>query len=142
MNVDLPPEIEDREPVIQRLIEFLRRCAPGKRQTITVEPFKAERSSSQNKALFGHAYKTLQEETGADKDDLHRDFCIKFFGLKVQDVLGFEHRRPIRTTTHDEDGKRDVISVEEFSKFYSMVERLADEFGIWIPPPNPRWFME
>lgn len=117
-------------------------CYPGKEVEVTVDTVRQERSTRQNKALFGHAYKVICDETGADKDDLHRDFCIKHFGLKEQQVLCFEQRRPRRTTTHDENGKRDVISVEEFSCFYAMVERLAAEFGVYILAPDPRWFLD
>ena len=134
------PEI-DREAEANRVREYLLICLPGKRLEVTIEADKPERSSKQNRALFGHAYRVIREQTGADKDDLHRDFCIAFFGLKLQTVLSFEHRQPLRTTTHNEHGKRDVIDAEEFSKFYGEVERKAAEFGIYIPAPDPRWFL-
>jgi hypothetical protein len=139
---DIALPATDRGADVERLATFLLACFPGKPLTVTVEPWKKERSSQQNKALFGHAYRVIRNETGADKDDLHRDFCIKFFGLKEQKVLCFERRQPVRTTTHDENGKRDVLPSHTFSEFYAMVEQCAAEFGIFIPAPNPRWFLD
>lgn len=132
---------DDREAAIQEVARFLAACFPGKKLALTVEAWKQERSSRQNRALFGHAYRVICEETGADKDELHRDFCIAFFGLRVQKCMDFEHRMPLRTTTHDENGERDVIGMDEFRVFYADVERKASEFGIFIPAPDPRWFL-
>jgi len=138
---DIAIPAEDRGAAVAQLTRFLMSCHPGKPLTVTVETWKRERSNQQNRALFGHAYEVIRQATGCDKDDLHRDFCIAAFGAKVQQVLDFEQRQPLRTTTHDENGKRDVLTAQRFSEFYAMVEQRAAEFGIFIPSPDPRWFL-
>lgn len=142
MNVDIPIPAEGREQSVIELGRFVLACLPGKPLTVTVSPVKNERSSKQNKALFGHAYECIRRAYGCDKEDLHNDFCIAFFGQRVQSVFDWNTRKPIRTTTHDADGNRDVISAELFSQFYAEVERKGAEFGLFIPSPDPRWFLD
>jgi hypothetical protein len=40
---------------------------------------------------------------------------------------------PVRSTTRDEDGKRNVIDKETFAKFVDMVDRVAAQAGVFIP---------
>lgn len=119
----------NRTDAIAALGRFLFACHPGKALAVSVEVEKAERSDRQNKALFGHAYKVIAAEVGlsgkAELDKLHADFCCRFFGERRVSVLGKVHIYPVRTTTTDEAGKRDVISAAEFSAFYADVERIA-----------------
>ena len=143
---DITIPAENRTSAIEALSRYLFSCHRGKALTVSVEVEKAERSDRQNRALFGHAYKVIAAEVGlsgkAELDKLHADFCCRYFGERTRNVLGRTHRYPIRTTTTDEHGKRDVISAAEFSKFYADVERIAAECGIFIPAPNPYWFQE
>jgi hypothetical protein len=142
--VSIPPT--NRTNAIEALSRFLHSCHPGKPLTVMVEREKAERSSQQNKALFGHAYKVIAAETGLSGRDelekLHRDMCCRYFGERTLTVLGRTYRQPLRTTTTDENGNKDVLGVVEFSAFYGYVERLAAECGIFIAAPDPRWFLE
>jgi hypothetical protein len=135
----------NREAVAESIRKYILACMPGKVLSVTVEEFKKERSSQQNRALFGHAYKTIAAATGlSGKDELnglHEDFCKAFFGTKTITVLGSRRVVPVRTTTRNEEGKPDTISAAEFSQFYADVERKAAEFGIYIPSPDPRWFL-
>jgi len=137
---------ENRQPAIDALGRFLLAFSPGKELSVEVELVKAERSSRQNKALFGHAYKVIGQAVGLsgrkELEGLHEDFCKAFYGKRTVSVLGELQSLPVRTTTTDENGKRDVISAAEFSQFYADVERKAAEFGIFIPAPNPRWFLD
>jgi hypothetical protein len=143
-SLTLPPE--GREADVARLQAFLLAAYPGKEVEVSWEPVKSERSSRQNKALFGHAYRVIAKETGlsgkSDLARLHRDFCRAYFGERAVSVLGRVEVVPLRTTTTDENGNRDVINSGEFSAFYADVERKAAEFGIYIPPPDPRWFLD
>lgn len=144
MAVTLPEANRERE--IARLSAFLLAAFPGKRVTVEWEVEKRERSSKQNKALFGHAYKVIGQSVGLsgrkDLERLHSDFCRAYFGEVAVTILGRAEIVPRRTTTTDENGKRDVISGAEFSAFYADVERKAAEFDIYIPAPDPRWFLD
>jgi len=143
---DLSIPADNRTDAIATLGRFLFACHPGKALTVSVEVEKAERSSQQNKALRGHAYKVIAAEVGLSGHDelakLHRDMCCRYFGEKRINVMGQVYRQPIRTTTTDENGDRDVLSGAEFHKFYDYVERIAAECGIFIPAPDPYWFRE
>lgn len=136
----------DRGPALARAARLIEAAHPGKPLLLSVEIDKPERSTKQNRALFGHAYKHIGAEVGLsgrkELDKLHTDFCCRFYGERIVEVVGSKYRLPVRTTTTDENGKRDVINVGEFSAFYGDVERIAAECGIFIPAPDPLWFVE
>lgn len=106
---------------------------------VEVKPHKQTRSSDQNAALFGLAYKTIREQTGNDIAELHQWACGEFFGWTEYEVMGQRKKRPMRTTTTDEAGKRKVMSKTEFAEFFGFVQMKAAEFGIFIPDPDPNW---
>jgi len=137
---------KDRGPALERACRLIEAAYPGKSLVLTVEVEVKERSDRQNKALFGHAYKVIAANVGLsgrkELEKLHTDFCCRFYGERIVEALGAKYRLPVRTTTTDEAGKRDVINVGEFSAFYGDVERIAAECGIFIPAPDPRWFLD
>ncbi len=124
------------------LIGFLSALPTDKEFQVTIGGVKKERSDLQNRALWGCAYKTLRDATGNDPEDLHTYFCGEFFSWVEYDVMGQKRRRPFRTTTRDENGKRDVISTLQLSDFYQFVQiRSAETVGVYIPDPDPTWFL-
>lgn len=128
---------------LDRLFAFL--SALGKQQDfqVTFGSIKKPRSDLQNKALFGVAYKTLHEETGNDPEDLHCYFCGEFFGWQQYEVMGQKRKRPVRSTTKNEQGERDVISTLELQHFYAFIQqRSAETVGVFIPDPDPLWWLE
>lgn len=123
------------------LFRFLSSLDVTKAWRITIGPVKKERSDLQNRALWGCAYRVLHEATGNDPEDLHTYFCGEFFSWVEYDVLGQKRKRPFRTTTRDEHGKRDVISTKDLSDFYAFVQRRAAEtVGVYVPDPDPNWW--
>ena len=106
---------------------------------VDVYPPKKPRSGDQNAALFGLAYKVIREETGNDVNDLHDYFCGEYFGWKETDVMGAVKKKPIRSTTRNEEGKKDVLGTIEMADFFSFVQQRAGEIGIYIPDPDPNW---
>lgn len=135
---EIPPQ--DRDTAIASLAAQLRRYLPGVRLEVRVRRKKRERSDLQNRALWGCAYKALQQQTGNDPDDLHIYFCGEFFGWKVVTVMGQARRVPVRTTTKDEDGHRDVIDKGLMADFYDALQRRAAMVGYDVPDPDPEWF--
>lgn len=126
---------------IARAIRFVHQLDPGKAHVIKVERWKRERSDLQNRALWGLAYKVLSDETGNEPEDLHEFFCKRFFGVEEYEVLGDVKTRPRRTTTTNEDGKRDVLPTDRFAEFFSFIQAFAArELSIMIPDPDPEWF--
>ena len=142
-TIRIPAEPADaRIAVIGRVTTFLIAAYPGKPIRVDVEQDKPERSSDQNAALFGLAYKTIRMETGNDVEELHQWACGEYFGWTEYEVMGQRKKRPVRTTTTDEHGKREVMGKLDFADFFSFVQRKAAEFGIFIPDPDPRWKLD
>ena len=119
---------------------FIDRLPLTKSWRIEIKELHKERSLEQNDAMFGVAYKIIMEASGlegdAEKRQLHRDFCGDFFGW-TDGPMG--HRRPLRTTTTNERGERDLIDTATMAQFYAFVQRKAAEFGIDVPDPDPIW---
>lgn len=110
---------------------------------VTIGKPKKERSDLQNRALWGCAYKTLRDATGNDPEDLHTYFCGEYFGWQEYDVMGATRKRPIRSTTKDSNGHRDVISTVHLSDFYAFIQqRAAETVGVYVPDPDPMWFLQ
>lgn len=127
----------DRQRIADNLRDFVMSAMPGKELRVEVKEYRKPRSDAQNHALFGVAYPVLEEATGYTKDELHEAFCRRFFGTVSLDVMGQSIIRPIRTTTTDENGKRDVIPRAQFSEFYAMVQQVGAEIGVYVPEPDP-----
>lgn len=132
---------ENKDRVLARLIRFVHAWPYDKHPlSIVCERFSMGRTSQQNRALFGLAYKIIRDETGHDVDELHKFFCEKYFGVVEYDFFGETRTRPMRTTTKDEDGKRNVLSWDRFSDFFEHIRTFAaSELEINIPDPDPDW---
>lgn len=134
------PKDEAREEPIDRLLQAVMALPKDKPWRITWEVYHEERSEKQNSALWGCAYDFLERETGNDPDDMHEYFCGEFFGWVEKAVFGKRKLRPRRTTTRDENGDRDVISILWFMEFYEFIQRrVATTQGLNVPDPDPHW---
>jgi len=131
-----------RKDVEAELVAFIRKLPLDKPYKIEVKRYVKERTSAQNRALFGVAYPPLSQETGFTPDELHDAFCRRYFGTVDTDLCGVLLVKPLRTTTKDENGKRDVVGTEVFSKFYDMVQQVGAEAGVFIPDPGPARFRD
>lgn len=107
---------------------------------ITITEMLKEYNDEQRGALWGVAYKILSDETGNDAEDLHLYFCGEYFGWKTAKVMGQSRKTPIRTTTRDHHGKRDVISTADLAAMYNFIQqRSSQTVGVYIPDPDPDW---
>lgn len=109
---------------------------------VECKPWKRTRSNEQNSLLFGVVYPPIAEAMGYEVDGdngIHAFMCGTFFGWvdrpvpktprNPEGVASF----PRRTTTRDENGKRDVLKADDFSKFLDTVGRIAAKAGVFIP---------
>lgn len=139
MNLERHIPAENRRDAVLSLARALMRFLPGKPLTVKAARRVKERTSPQNAALWGVAYPAIRADTGNDLDDIHIAMCGSYFGWVEYEVLGQRKRKPRRTTTTDENGKRDVLSTIHFSDFWDHVQRAAAEYGIDVPDPDPQW---
>lgn len=128
-----------RVGVLSSLVHFLKNLGQDEEWEVIVKKFKRSRSDAQNNALWGVAYEALKRETGNDPDDLHVFFCGEFFGWKTELVMGQPRKKPKRTTTKDEAGKRDVLPWDRFCEFYEFIQQRAAQVGVYVPDPDPNW---
>lgn len=135
-TITLPRVEQDRN--LTRVVAFLSALPKQKAWRVRIDELKGDRTDHQNNALFGVAYPPLVSATGYRPEEIHEVMCMKFFGKKVVEIGGETHEKPIRTTTTDSDGKRDVIDWDKFSTFYGMVQQVGAEMDppIWIPDPD------
>lgn len=105
---------------------------------IECKPWKKSRSNDQNAMLWA-MYAPIAEHMGYDPEDIHEWMCGRMWGWKDVPVPKTPRNPegqasvPIRTTTRDENGKRNVIDKATFSKFVDMVDRIAAQAGVYVP---------
>lgn len=130
----------ERGQVLANVHAFLDRLPARKSWRIEIKEARQTRTLSQNAALWAVAYPPLMDFMGergeAAKERLHEHFCGEFFGWATT-PLGM--RKPVRTTTRNEDGDEDTISTITMNEFYAEVQRIGAEFGVDIPEPDPMY---
>lgn len=105
---------------------------------VDCKKWRKSRSNDQNAMLWA-MYAPIAEHMGYDAEDVHEWMCGHFWGWKDIKVPKTPRNPeglasvPIRSTTRDEDGKRNVIDKATFSKFVEMVDRVAAQAGVFIP---------
>lgn len=131
-----------RERAVQRVSDYLLAALPGKELVVTVAARKKGRSHEANAYLFGVAYPPIAEAKGYSVADIHEFMCGTHFGWvdkpcpkTPRNPEGLESV-PFRSTTKDENGKRNVLSTTEFSDFVETVKRVAAHAGVYVPEPN------
>jgi hypothetical protein len=127
----------ERDQVRANVHAFIDRLSPNKSWRIEIKEARKERTNPQNAALWGVAYPKLTDATGYTPEELHHEFCGRFFGWDVVTIFGERRRRPRRTTTTNEQGEHDVLSTRDFAAFYEMVQQVGAEAGIDVPSPDP-----
>lgn len=127
-----------RANVEARLHSFVARLPAGQSWAVEIKPYSQSRTLKQNRALFGLAYDVLCEFAGyegaRERERLHEHMCGEFFGWRQDRLLGAV---PIRTTTTDATGARDVIDRKTMAEFYAFLQRKGAEIGCDIPDPDP-----
>ena len=113
---------------------------------ITIELYKNVRSLPQNRYLWGVANKLISEATGYELEEVHEYLCGTYFGWKDKKVPKTPRNPegidsvPVRTTTHDENGKRDVLKWDAFCEYVAFVQRFAAiKLHIVIPDPDKNY---
>lgn len=135
----------NREKALQLAHTVLASLDDSTAWQVIVEPVQVDRTIQQNRYLNGVAYKMIGDLTGYERDEIHEYFLGLFFGWRQKKVprkpsnpRGVESV-PIRTTTRNESGKRQLLSTEEFWKYVEFLQRFAAEkLHIVIPDPDSK----
>lgn len=136
--ITLPPK--DREPAIARVVEVLRLFQLGKPVNVKLTIARPERTPPQLRYLWGVVIPMLSEIGGYEREDVHEYLCGAYFGWKEKRLPGGRTEQvPIRTTTTDADGNRDVIDGEEFWQYVAFCQRVGARQGVVIPDPDPNY---
>ncbi|MHB8388270.1 MAG: NinB/YbcN family protein [Acidobacteriaceae bacterium] len=129
---------DHRALVLSNCQAFLCRLPSDKSWKIEIAQWHKPRSVQQNRATFGPLYDRLMEfcgyEGASEKEQLHRAMCMEFFGSKELPILG---QVPLRTTTTNAAGERDVIDTATMGRFIDFVQRKAASIGCDLPSPDP-----
>lgn len=139
----------ERKRAIELALRILEALPLERAWKIRCQVLRNERSDSQNSYLWGCPYQMICEHVGKEKfekEELHEWFCGQYFGWKDKRVPKTPRNPegyisvPRRTTTRNEDGKREVLPWNEFSDFWAAIQRFAaDKMGLIIPDPDPNY---
>ncbi len=130
---------QDRTELKVLVCQHIDSLPEDKPWIVRVEKLAREYTGLQRRALWGCAYKFVEKRTGYKKERFHKIMCGEFFGWDVDEDSGLT-LGPLRTTTRDEDGNRDIISTEVLAKMYDFIQDwVAERSGLQVPDPDPRW---
>ena len=136
--ITLPPK--DREGAIKRVAETLRFFQLGKPVNVKLSIARPERTPPQLRYLWGVVYPILADHGGYEREDVHEYLCGCHFGWREKRLPGGRVEQvPIRTTTVDADGSRDVIDGDEFWRYVEFCHRIGARAGVVIPDPDPEY---
>jgi len=134
----LPPK--DRDRAIERVVAFLQRFEVGRPVNVKVSIARPERTPPQLRYLWGVVYKMLAEHGGFEPDEVSEYMCGSYWGWREKRLPGGRTEQvPIRTTTVDEDGNKDVIDGEVFWRYVEFCQRVGARHGVVIPDPDPEY---
>lgn len=132
-----------RASILANCLAFLAQLPDSKSWVVEIRKYVKTRTLAQNAYLFGVGYPLLSEAKGYTVDEIHEWMCGTFFGWvdekcpKTPQNPNGLRSKPFRTTTRDENGKRDVIGREPFGRFVDTMQRIAAQAGVFIPDPEP-----
>jgi len=136
-TITLPPG-DRRADEVGRVVREALRFEPARPVNIRISIARPERTPKQCRYLNAVAYQLLADHAGYDKDDV-REYCLGlYFGWRHKQLPGGRTEQvPIRTTTTDEDGNRDVLEGEPFWRYVEWIQRFGARHGVVIPDPDP-----
>lgn len=107
------------------LLQFIEEHQ-GEKLVFEVRKYKRPRSLGMNAAHWAGVITPMAEFIGDSPEEVHRDLCGAYWGW-VDTAWG--GRKPRRTTTHNEQGEKDVLDWEAMSNFMQFCRVKAAEIG-------------
>lgn len=131
----------------QRVTTYLAGLSAAKAWEVIVRPFKRSRTSQQNRYERGVCCVLLAKAIGYEPEEIHEYLCGEYWGWKTKacpktpnNPLGIKDI-PVRTTTMNEAGERDVLNKQDYWDFVAFIQRFGAQYGITIPDPDPEWWL-
>lgn len=116
---------------VERYCDFLK--AQALPLEVSHKPWKPARRLESNAYLWAAVYRPLMQVAGHTEGDWHEWFCCRFFGaVPYIRIDGTEGEKPVRTTTKNEQGDRDVLKGQPFNDFLVYVESECAKYGVFI----------
>lgn len=134
-NFTLHPDVS-RVGVLANLTAFLHKLDASKAWRVTVKQYRRPRTLEANAYLFGVAYPAIVRALGHTDEDWHEFFCCQFFGTRKVRLGNAELNKPVRTTTTNQEGRRDVLDGKTFAAFVDFVRDQAAAGGVYVPGPG------
>lgn len=137
--------IFNRALVIPKIAACLAGLKAGKAYRIIIKEDTDDRTSQQNRYLNGVPYKLIGELTGFERDEVSEQMCALRWGWREKKVPRTPHNSsgirdvPVRTTTTDENGERDVLDTKDFWEYVEFLQRFGAKYGCYIPDPDPSY---
>jgi hypothetical protein len=129
----------------QRVATFLSGLDVKKSWELIVRPFRRTRSNQQSRYERGVACVLIANTIGYEPEEVHEYLLGTYFGWKqcacpktpsnpkgIKDV-------PIRTTTTNAEGNREVLEKRDFWDFVEFIQRFGSKHGVYIPDPDPEY---
>lgn len=135
----------NRDRVIPRIAAYLAGLPDKKAHRIIVKQEADDRTTQQNRYLNGVPYKLLGEHFGYERDEISEQMCGQRWGWRQKRVPKTPNNRrgirdvPMRTTTTDENGERDVLDTREFWEYVEFLQRFGAKYDVFIPDPDPSY---
>lgn len=146
--IHLPKEARELRSIrAQKIATFIGGLDPERAWEVLVRPFKRTRTNQQSRYERGVACVLLAQAIGYEPEEMHEYLCGTYWGWKPQACPKTPHNPagikdvPVRTTTTNEAGERDVLSKQDYWDFVAFMQRFGAEHGCFIPDPDPDWFL-
>jgi hypothetical protein len=129
-----------REGVMANALLAVSAVDPKDAWRIDIKRYRKRRSNDANEYLWSGVYPPMVRELGFTAEEWHEEMLIRYFG-KVEHTTpgGRINVTPIRTTTTNENGDRDVLPGKDFWDFVEFIRRQASLAGVYIEEPDPFW---
>lgn len=140
-TITLPPK--NRDKLIAEVVKAAESLYLGRAINVRFTIARPERTIPQVAYLHSVCYTMLSEHTGYEKDEIEEYLLGSYFGWKDKKLPGGRVSSvPIRRTTTDEEGNRDVLEGHKFWDFVEWIQRVAARQGLVIPDPSKDYKLE
>lgn len=97
----------------------------GKRVDVLIRPHREQRTTRQNRYLWGVVYALIAEHCGYEVDELHEALAMKFLRIEDDPLTGSPRRKRTPKT-----------NTAEFAAYLDQCIRFAAELGVVVPDPE------